>query len=174
MFVGVARIVVQIPGARSLKDRRAVVRSFKDRVGARLKISVAEVGDPERWQIATFGVAVVSSERARCEELARFKRPVEFTVGARAAVERDEPDVVGSGEGHPGVGVAAAADEQVVVVDTQTQVTQDAFDQAARGGHPAGLRDQGPPLVQLAGLAALERDTTERDPPILKDRVWDS
>jgi uncharacterized protein YlxP (DUF503 family) len=69
MFVGVARIVVQIPGARSLKDRRAVVRSFKDRVGARLKISIAEIGDPERWQIATFGVATVSSDRSRCEEL---------------------------------------------------------------------------------------------------------
>ncbi|HEX3593537.1 MAG TPA: DUF503 domain-containing protein [Polyangiaceae bacterium] len=71
MFVGVARIVVQIPGARSLKDRRAVVRSFKDRVRARLGISVAEIGDAERWQIATFGVAVVSSDRGRCEELVR-------------------------------------------------------------------------------------------------------
>jgi len=49
MFVGVARIVVQIPGARSLKDRRGVVRSYKDRVRARLRISVAEVGDAERW-----------------------------------------------------------------------------------------------------------------------------
>ncbi|HEX4341703.1 MAG TPA: DUF503 domain-containing protein [Polyangiaceae bacterium] len=69
MFVGVARIVVQIPGARSLKDRRMVVRSFKDRVRARLKISVAEIGDAERWQIATFGVSVVSSDRGQCEEL---------------------------------------------------------------------------------------------------------
>jgi uncharacterized protein YlxP (DUF503 family) len=69
MFVGVARIVVQIPGARSLKDRRAVVRSFKDRVRARLHISVAEIGDAERWQIATFGVAAVSGDRGKCEEM---------------------------------------------------------------------------------------------------------
>jgi hypothetical protein len=30
MFVGVARLVLQIPGARSLKDRRQVVKSFKE------------------------------------------------------------------------------------------------------------------------------------------------
>jgi uncharacterized protein YlxP (DUF503 family) len=69
MFVGVARVVIQIPGARSLKDRRSVVRSFKDRVRARLPVSVAEVGDVERWQIATLGVSVVSNDKRRCEEV---------------------------------------------------------------------------------------------------------
>jgi uncharacterized protein YlxP (DUF503 family) len=69
MFVGVARVVLQIPGARSLKDRRSVVRSFKDRVRTRLKVSVAEVGDSEAWQIATFGLSVVSSDRGICEEV---------------------------------------------------------------------------------------------------------
>ena len=84
MFVGVARIVVQIPGARSLKDRRMVVRSFKDRVRARLKISVAEIGDPARWQIATFGVAVVSSDRGQAEDL----------VSAAVAIARSLPDAL--------------------------------------------------------------------------------
>ncbi len=84
MFVGVARIVVQIPGAHSLKDRRAVVRSFKDRVRSRLKISVAEIGDAERWQIATFGVAVVSSDRGRAEEL----------VAQATSIARSLPDAV--------------------------------------------------------------------------------
>jgi len=69
MFVGAARLVLQIPGARSLKDRRQVVRSFKDRARARLPVSVAEVGDVERWQVATIGVSTVSSSRARCDEI---------------------------------------------------------------------------------------------------------
>ena len=76
MFVGVARVVIQIPGARSLKDRRSVVRSFKDRVRARLKISVAEVGDAEAWQLATFGLAVVSSDRGQCEEVIQSARSI--------------------------------------------------------------------------------------------------
>jgi uncharacterized protein YlxP (DUF503 family) len=69
MFVGVARFVIQIPAARSLKDRRQVVKSFKERVRSRLRVSVAEVGDAEAWQHATVGVAVVSESRRRCEEI---------------------------------------------------------------------------------------------------------
>lgn len=76
MFVGVARFVIQIPGARSLKDRRSVVRSFKDRVRSRLKVSVAEVGDAEAWQIATFGLSVVSADRGICEAVIAQARSI--------------------------------------------------------------------------------------------------
>ena len=69
MYVGVARIVIQIPGARSLKDRRSVVRSFKERLKARLKVSAAEVGDPNKLQVANLGVSVVSSDASVCHEL---------------------------------------------------------------------------------------------------------
>jgi uncharacterized protein len=69
MFVGVGRLVIQIPGAQSLKDRRRVVKSFKDRVRAKLPVSVAEVGDTERLQVATLGVAVVANETGRCHEI---------------------------------------------------------------------------------------------------------
>ena len=69
MFIGVARLVLQIPGARSLKDRRRVVKSFKDRARARLPVSIAEVGDVERYQVATLGVAGVSGDSARCSEV---------------------------------------------------------------------------------------------------------
>ena len=69
MFIGVLRLVFQIPGAASLKDRRRVVKSFKDRVRARFPVSIAEVGDLERWQVATLGVAIVSGEAARCQEV---------------------------------------------------------------------------------------------------------
>jgi uncharacterized protein len=69
MFIGVLRLVFQIPGAASLKDRRRVVKSFKDRVRARFPVSIAEVGDLERYQVATLGVAVVSNDSARCSEV---------------------------------------------------------------------------------------------------------
>ncbi len=69
MFVGVGRLVLSIPGARSLKDRRRVVKSLKDRLRARLPVSLAEVGELERYQVATLGLAVVSNESARCSEV---------------------------------------------------------------------------------------------------------
>lgn len=69
MFVGVGRITLRIPGARSLKDRRRVVSSYKDRVKARLSVSVAEVGPSEDHQLATLGIALVARDAAEAEEL---------------------------------------------------------------------------------------------------------
>src|SRR2546421_4928588 len=69
MHVGVMRLALEIPGARSLKDKRQVVRSFKERVKARIGISIAEVGHQDKLQRATFGVAVVSGDASVCEEL---------------------------------------------------------------------------------------------------------
>lgn len=69
MFVGVARVVLRIPGARSLKDRRRVVKSYKERLKARLPVVVAELGDIESYQLATLGLCTVSGELTFCEEI---------------------------------------------------------------------------------------------------------
>ena len=69
MFVGVLRLSFHLPGARSLKDKRQVVRSFRDRVRARLDVSIAEVEHMDLHQRATFGVAVVSNDATVCDEL---------------------------------------------------------------------------------------------------------
>lgn len=69
MFVGVARVVLRLPGARSLKDRRRVVKSYKERLKARLPVVVAELGDIESYQLATLGLCTVSGELTLCEEI---------------------------------------------------------------------------------------------------------
>ena len=69
MHVGVMRLILEIPGARSLKDKRQVVRSFKERVKSRVGVSIAEVGHLDKLQLATFGVAVVSGDATVCEEI---------------------------------------------------------------------------------------------------------
>ncbi|HEU5077029.1 MAG TPA: DUF503 domain-containing protein [Polyangiaceae bacterium] len=69
MFVGVARVVLRLPGARSLKDRRRVVKSYKERLKARLPVVVAELGDIESYQLATLGLCSVSGELGQCEEI---------------------------------------------------------------------------------------------------------
>ncbi len=102
MFVGVARLVLQIPGSRSLKDRRRVVKAFKDRLRARLPVSVAEVGDLELYQVATLGVALVSGDSRRCQEILSAVRSQAAQLGdailADVAVE-----VVPFGEGGRGI-----------------------------------------------------------------------
>jgi uncharacterized protein YlxP (DUF503 family) len=69
MHVGVMRLMLEVVGARSLKDKRQVVRSFKERVKSRLGVSIAEVDHHDKLQVATFGVAVVSGDAAVCEDL---------------------------------------------------------------------------------------------------------
>jgi len=63
------RIVLNVPGARSLKDRRRVVHAFRDRVRARMSASIAEVGDLERYQVASLGVCVVARDSRHASEL---------------------------------------------------------------------------------------------------------
>jgi uncharacterized protein YlxP (DUF503 family) len=102
VFVGVARLVLSIPGARSLKDKRRVVKSLKDRVRARLPVSLAEVGELERYQVATLGVAVVSNEAARVSEV--LAAAVGMARVARDAVLADvATEVITLGEGGRGL-----------------------------------------------------------------------
>jgi len=46
--------------ARSLKDKRQVVRSVKDRLRAAFNVSVAELGSSGLWNRATIGVVSIS------------------------------------------------------------------------------------------------------------------
>jgi len=61
-MVGVLRFRLAIYEALSLKDKRRVVKSLKDRLAGRHNVSIAEVDDLDHWQAATLGVALVANE----------------------------------------------------------------------------------------------------------------
>jgi len=54
-------VKLSIPSARSLKDKRRVIKSLVTRLQNRHHVSVAEVGENDRWQACELGVAVVSN-----------------------------------------------------------------------------------------------------------------
>ena len=54
---------LRIEAAHSLKDKRQVVRSLKDKIRARFNVSVAELDETDLWQRATIGVVGISSSR---------------------------------------------------------------------------------------------------------------
>lgn len=60
MFVVTCRVQLAIAGARSLKEKRRVVRSAIERLRARHNAAVSEVADQDVWQQATLGMAVVT------------------------------------------------------------------------------------------------------------------
>jgi uncharacterized protein len=55
---------LSIEHAQSLKDRRQVVRSLKDRLRHGFNISIAELDDAAIWNRATLGVVAISSSTA--------------------------------------------------------------------------------------------------------------
>jgi len=56
-------IELRIEAAHSLKDRRQVLRSLKDRLRSSFNVSVAEIDPTDLWQSATLGVVAISSSR---------------------------------------------------------------------------------------------------------------
>ena len=76
MFVGIVRIELHFPGAGSLKDKRAILRSLKERIRHRVQAAVAEVDHQDLWQRGALGVAVVSGENGQVAELLRSVRNI--------------------------------------------------------------------------------------------------
>lgn len=64
VHVGAMRVELHLPGAGSLKGKRAVLNRAKAALRRELDTSVAEVGFQERWQRAALGVAVVAGSPA--------------------------------------------------------------------------------------------------------------
>ncbi|HEY1502175.1 MAG TPA: DUF503 domain-containing protein [Acidobacteriaceae bacterium] len=54
---------LRIEHAQSLKDRRQVVRSLKEKLAHGFNISIAEMDDTPTWQSATLGIAAISASR---------------------------------------------------------------------------------------------------------------
>jgi uncharacterized protein YlxP (DUF503 family) len=73
MFVGSLRVRLLVRESRSLKDKRQVLLSIKDRLRNRFNVSVAEVEARDHRQLAVLGVALVGNEakyvRAELEQI---------------------------------------------------------------------------------------------------------
>jgi uncharacterized protein YlxP (DUF503 family) len=84
--VGLLTLELHIAGARSLKDKRMVLRSVKDRL-KRFNVAVAEVDHQDLWQRATLAVVTVSDST----------ESVDRALAAVAdEVERVEPGLITS------------------------------------------------------------------------------
>ncbi len=69
MVVGVCHIDLVIHGNRSLKGKRKVIKSIKERVKGRFNVSVAEVDDHELWQRSKLGISAVGKDNSYVNSL---------------------------------------------------------------------------------------------------------
>jgi len=63
LVVGVLQIELSIPSANSLKAKRQVLHSLKDRIRRHFNVSVAEVGENDLWRSAVLAVVVASNDK---------------------------------------------------------------------------------------------------------------
>jgi uncharacterized protein YlxP (DUF503 family) len=69
MVIGTLTVTLQIPHSQSLKDKRQVVRSLTARLRKTFNVSVSEVAQHDKWQIAELGIVAVSNEAKHADEV---------------------------------------------------------------------------------------------------------
>lgn len=62
--IGAITFEIRIDSSHSLKDKRQVVKAFKDRLRSRFNVAVAEIDGQDTWQRSTISAVTVSANRA--------------------------------------------------------------------------------------------------------------
>lgn len=62
MIVGICRVELYLSDSQSLKNKRQVLLSLKDRLREKFNLSVAEVDGQDLWQKAVLGLACIANE----------------------------------------------------------------------------------------------------------------
>lgn len=84
MVIGLLTVEMHFPGARSLKDKRMVLRSVKDRI-KKFNVAVSETAHHDLWQRAELGIVTISTaDDAVDRELA----------AVRDEIDRVEPGLI--------------------------------------------------------------------------------
>jgi uncharacterized protein YlxP (DUF503 family) len=68
VHVALVAIDIRIAHADSLKSKRRIVKSLKDRLRARFNVAVAEIGYLEEWQRSVVGVTMIGNDRRNLEQ----------------------------------------------------------------------------------------------------------
>jgi len=71
MDAAVFEAVFTIHGAQSLKNKRMVMKSLKERCRSRFNVSVIESGDNDKWQLGRLGFALAAVSSAEAERAAQ-------------------------------------------------------------------------------------------------------
>jgi uncharacterized protein len=67
VVIGLLTLELHFPGARSLKDKRQVLRSLEQRIRNRFNVSIAEVEHQDLWQRARLAVVSVNTDHSHLE-----------------------------------------------------------------------------------------------------------
>lgn len=69
MHIGILHVSLHVPEARSLKEKRQVVKSILDRTRNRFGVAAAEIEDQELHRKAVLGFAAVSGSHTHAKDV---------------------------------------------------------------------------------------------------------
>ncbi len=90
MSLGMLKIKLLMPENTSLKDKRRVLQSVTSQVRRRFNVSISELDDHDRWQVATLGIACVASSTPHVSQT--LDRVRELILNSRFGLEVIEQD----------------------------------------------------------------------------------
>lgn len=71
MHIGILNVTLHVPEARSLKEKRQVVKSILDRTRNRFGVAAAEIEDQDLHRKAVLGFASVSGSHTHARDIVR-------------------------------------------------------------------------------------------------------
>lgn len=68
VHIGLLSLELFLPSSGSLKSKRRIIKSFKDRVGHKFNVSIAEIDYHDKWQRAGIALCMISNDKNRIDE----------------------------------------------------------------------------------------------------------
>ena len=91
MNVGVCKLTLRLPENQDLKGKRRVVKSLCDRIRFKFNVTIAEVDNNDKWQVATLGIACVSNSNRQVAQA--LDQVIYYIEESRVDVEMVECEV---------------------------------------------------------------------------------
>jgi uncharacterized protein YlxP (DUF503 family) len=76
MNIVAAKVRIHLPAARSLKDKRQIVKSILGRVQDQFSVCIAEIEAQDKWQLAVLGIVAISCDGSHANEV--ISKAVDF------------------------------------------------------------------------------------------------
>jgi len=69
MIIGILQLELYLPGTSSLKEKRMILKSLKDRTRKAFNVSISELDEHDKWQKAVIGIAAIGGNKSTINSL---------------------------------------------------------------------------------------------------------
>lgn len=69
MVIGSLQVILEIPGNDNLKGKRRVLKGFIERVRSKFNVSVSEIDNHDKHQLATIGIVCVGNDKRMVNQM---------------------------------------------------------------------------------------------------------